>query len=66
MTKFDQQIICRAGAVLRRHLLENDGPWSLAQRDGPALLTLDGTFDPYELARVVACALESPDPSEQG
>jgi hypothetical protein len=51
------EMVDRAAKALHAHLIAADGPWSLAQGDYDAV-TLDGTFDLRDLARVVIEAME--------
>lgn len=46
-------------ATLKAWFLENDGTWSLAIDQG-SYLTLDGSFDPSEIVRVVLSAAREP------
>lgn len=49
-------MIDRVAKAMFAHLVANDGPWSLAQGQ-PNSITLDGTFDLRDLARVAVLAM---------
>ena len=57
----EPEMVERVARALLAHLIENDGPYSLAINDaeGPRI-TLDGFFDMAELARAAIGAMREP------
>jgi hypothetical protein len=54
------EMILRVAKAMFDKLRADDGPWTLAQGEGPTAITLDGSFDLTDVAIAAIDALHDP------